>query len=136
MAEAENIAVVRRYFEEVYNQGNADVLPELVTDDYVDYGHADPGRGVQGAKDDLQGLQKIADQINYTIDTIIAAGDAVGCAWTGTMRHSGEAFGIQPTGKKLSYKGISIYKFRNGKIAETHNVQDFGSLFAQLKGEA
>ena len=135
MAQPENpnITVVRRYFEEVYNQGRADVLPELVTADYLDYGHAEPGKGVKGAQDDLNGLLSAFDQVHYTITDVVAAPDSVGAYWTGTMRHKADAFGIKATGKQVSYKGVSIYKFRDGKIAETHNVQDFGSVLEQLQ---
>jgi len=132
-AENPNVTVVRRYFDEVYNQGKEEILPELVTEDYIDYGHAEPGKGVEGAKQDLQLLLGGFDQVHYTIDGIIAAGDTVGAYWTGTMRHKAELMGIPATGKTVSYKGMSIYKFRDGKIAETHNVQDFASVFQQLQ---
>ncbi len=101
--------------------------------DYLDYGHATPGQGIEGAKADLDGLLSVFDQVHYTITSIIAAADTVGATWTGTMRHNAEAFGIAATGQQVSYKGMSIYKFRDGKITETHNVQDFASVKQQLQ---
>ena len=43
-----------QHFYDAYNNEDAAILNEIIADDYVDYGHEPPGRGLQGAKSDHQ----------------------------------------------------------------------------------
>ena len=53
--------------------------------------------------------------------------------WGGTMRYKGETPESPAAGKIVSYNGVSSYKFRDGKISETRNVQHFGSILSQIR---
>ncbi len=44
-------------------------------------------------------------------------------AYTGDP-HTGEMFGIAPTGNKITAKAVDIYRIVNGKLAEYWNVTD------------
>ncbi|MCJ7534916.1 MAG: ester cyclase, partial [Anaerolineales bacterium] len=46
----------------------------------------------------------------------------VSLAYTGT--HTGEMFGITPTGNKITTTAVDIYRIVNGKLAEYWNVTD------------
>lgn len=127
-----NKTVVRRFFDEVYNQGREEVIDELVTDDYRDYGHPTPGEGAEGAKQDLRGLRSAFSDISFTITALLADADRVAVYWTGSMRNTGPFFGNPTTGKHITYSGISLYRLRDGKISETRNVQDLASIQQQL----
>ncbi len=127
-----NKAVVRRFFDEVYNQGREDVIDELVTEDYRDYGHPTPGEGPEGAKQDLRGLRSAFTDITFTITTLLADSDRVAVYWTGSMKNTGSFFGNPATGKQVTYSGISLYGLRNERISETRNVQDLASILQQL----
>lgn len=127
-----NKIVVRRFFDEVYNQGHEEVIDELVTDDYRDYGHPTPGEGSEGAKQDLRGLRSAFSDIVFTVTALLADGDRVAAYWTGSMKNTGSFFGNPATGKHVTYSGISLYRLRNGRISETRNVQDLASIQQQL----
>lgn len=47
--EEDNKSVVKRFYEEVFNQGQEEVIDEIISPDYVDYGHEPPGKGPEGA---------------------------------------------------------------------------------------
>jgi predicted SnoaL-like aldol condensation-catalyzing enzyme len=47
MTEEENKAVVQRFYEEVFNQEQEEVLDELISPDYIDYGHEPPLQGIK-----------------------------------------------------------------------------------------
>ncbi|GAC1356838.1 MAG: hypothetical protein NVS2B12_26870 [Ktedonobacteraceae bacterium] len=83
-----NKALVRRYFEKVYNQKRQDVIDELVSADCRDYGHVPPGQGLEGARRDLRGRYSGFSEGRYTIASIIAEGDYVSAYWTGHLRHN------------------------------------------------
>ena len=59
-----------------------------------------------------------------TIEDIIAEGDKVWVrlAYTGT--HTGELFGLPPTGNKITAMAVDIYRIVDGKLAEYWNVTD------------
>ncbi len=130
--EEQNKLTVERFYEEVFNQGHEEVLDEIISPDYIDYGHNPPGRGVQGAKQDYRGATAIFSNTHYTIDELIATDDRVIARWTGTYTHSGDFAGIRATGQKVSMTGISIYKIANGKLVETRNAVNWMGLLQQL----
>jgi hypothetical protein len=44
--------------------------------------------------------------------------------------HQGEYMGLPPTGKSVTYDEIIIFRFVNGRVAETWGVVD---VFSQMK---
>jgi len=132
VSQEDNKAVVQRFYEEVFNQGREEVIDEIISPDYTDYGHNPPGRGPEGAKQDFRGATSVFSNTHYTIDELIATGDQVVARWTGTYIHSGEFAGIAATGKPVSLTGISIYRLANGQILETRNAVNWLGLLQQL----
>lgn len=130
--EEDNKAVVRRFYEEVFNQGREEVIDEIISPDYIDYGHEPPGKGVEGAKQDYRGATSVFSNTHYTIDELIATGDRVIVRWTGTYVHSGAFEGIPATGKSVWLTGISMYRASNGQIQETRNAVNWLGLLQQL----
>lgn len=130
--EEDNKAVVRRYYEEVFNQGREEVIDEIISPDYMDYGHEPPGKGPEGAKQDYRGATSVFTNTHYTIDETIATGDRVIVRWTGKYVHSGDFAGIKATGKPVSLTGMSIYRVANGQIQETRNAVNWLGLLQQL----
>ncbi len=132
MATETNKATVRRYYEQVYNQGNSNLLEELVSEDYVEHspfpGH---GQGAAGLKQRVETLQN-AFRANFTIEDMIAEGDKVVVRWTNRVVHRGEFMGIPPTGKSATISGIDIHVLRNGKMAEHWDQVDIIGLLQQL----
>lgn len=127
-----NENVIRRFFSEVYEQGHAETIPELVHADYRDYGHVPPGEGLQGARDDLAGLSAVFTDRRFTIDELMSDDSRVMARWTATMRHTGSLQGETPTGREVTMSGISIYELRDGRISATRNAQDVLGLIQQI----
>jgi SnoaL-like domain len=102
--------VVRAFFA-AYSEGRPERFDELVSQEYLDYGHTPPGRGPQGARDDYEHALKIAGGvISYEIDGLVARDGTVAAAWTGHL----------PNG--LDYHGLSLYLVVDGLLAETRHV--------------
>jgi hypothetical protein len=69
-----NKVVINRYFE-TYNSKNETIFDEIVSSDYIDHGQSaykgSPGRGIDGAKNDLRdSLDKLAE-LNYVVEQMI-----------------------------------------------------------------
>jgi ketosteroid isomerase-like protein len=81
---------VRAYFA-AYSEGRPDRFDELVSADYIDYGHTPPGRGPKGARDDYENAVDLAGGvIRYDIDALVARENTVAAAWTGRLESGSE----------------------------------------------
>ena len=126
-----NLTAVQRFYD-AYNKKQEAILSEVIADDYVDYGHEPPGRGVQGAKSDHQDIARAFADARFDIDEMFGSGDRVVVRWTLHATHTGPFAGIPPTQKKITVRGISLYRLLDGKITETRNLPDLLALFKQL----
>jgi hypothetical protein len=86
-----NKAVVKRYFE-AYNNKDEAVFDEIISSDYIDHGQSaymgSPGRGIDGAKNDLRYSLDKLDALNYVVEAIVASEaypDRVGCILEGII---------------------------------------------------
>lgn len=128
-----NLNAVQRFYD-AYNKKNEAILSEVIADDYVDYGHEPPGRGIQGAKSDYQEFTRAFADARFDIDEMFGSDDRVVVRWTLHATNTGpwERAGLSPTQKKAVVRGISLYRLRDGKITETRNQADLLALFKQL----
>jgi ketosteroid isomerase-like protein len=101
---------VRAFFA-AYSEGKAERFEDVVSPDYVDYGHTPPGRGPQGARDDYENAVTLAGGVlTYDIDALVLRDDTVAVAWTGHF----------PNGS--NFRGLSLYSVVEGRIAETRHA--------------
>jgi steroid delta-isomerase-like uncharacterized protein len=132
MSSETNKDTVRRYYEEIHNQGKTDGLKEIAMEDFVEHnpfpGH---GQGLAGFHQRVEMLQ-IAFTMNFTLEDIIAEGDKVVVRWTNHNVHHGPFMGFPATGKSAVASGIDIWLLRNGKLAEHWDVVDTWSVLQQL----
>ena len=126
-----NLSVVQRFYD-AYNKKDEAILNEVIANDYVDYGHQPPGRGLQGAKSDHQEFTRGFKDARFDIDEMFGSDDRVAVRWTVQGTHTGPFAGVSPTQKKITVHGISLYRLRDGKITETRNQPDLLALFTQL----
>ena len=103
-----NKAVVRRYIEEVVNQGHLERIPEFVAASYVE----------EKRRDEVAAFRAFPDQ-HASIEQMAAEGDLVMKRETVTGTHQGEFAGFAPTGQKLSVSQISVDRLVDGKIVQT-----------------
>lgn len=77
----ENKALVRRWFEEVWNKGRADAIDEMFAADGIAHGLADdsgsPLRGTDGFRVFHQKFRSAFPDLVVTVEDAIAEGDTV-----------------------------------------------------------
>ena len=89
MSAEDNKAVVRRLIDEVYNEGNLDVVDELVAPDIFDHAAVpEHQHGIDGFKHVMEWVRDISPDVHYKIDDIIAEGDKVGVRMTVSGTHT------------------------------------------------
>jgi len=122
-----NRAIIDRFYDAV-NTRKLDVFYEIVHPNFVNHG---------GATGDLVGPKALIDSLDPFLtampdwhvgkDYVIAQGDRVASRGTITGTHLGPFMGVPPSGKKLAWTGIIIYRIDDdGMIVE--RWQDFDAL--------
>ena len=129
----ENKALIRRFYEEVWNDKNLDAIDELVAADSVDH-ELPPGLppGREGAKAFVGMYLGAFPDTRITIEDIVAEGDRVVTRWSATGTHTGELMGIPATGKQINVTGLDINRISGGKSAEHWGQFDQMGLMQQL----
>jgi len=131
-----NKAIVRRFIQEVHDEGKFDVFNELFAADYVNHSAPFGANNRQAREQSLKAFRAGAPDLHVTIDDMIAEGDKVALRWTtrGTERGSVRTpLGVTPaTERAIDIPGINIFRIVNGKIAEEWIVWDTLSWAQQL----
>ncbi len=130
----ENKALVRRFIEEVWNNGNLDVIDELVAENHVDHDPAQAGApsGRQGMRAFVEMYRSAYPDTHLEIGEVIAEGDLVAMTWTATGTHQGELMGIAPTGRSVTVTGMGVDRISGGQIVESWANYDALGMLAQL----
>ena len=129
-----NKALVRRQFEEGWNQGNLSVADEIFALDYVPHNPAIPVviPGPEGYKQFAAMYRTVFPDIHFNVDNQIAEGDMVVTRFTITGTHQGELMGVPPTGKQVTVTGINIHRIADGKMVEGWSNTDILGMMQQL----
>lgn len=120
MSAESNTATVRRGIEECLNNGNMAVADEIFTPDFVFHTPAQPKPfyGPAGFKQYVTTIRSAFPNIRFTIEDIFADERRVVARWSAQLTHTGDFFGIPPTGNSATLTGIHVYHLRDGKIEE------------------
>jgi steroid delta-isomerase-like uncharacterized protein len=129
----ENKAIMRRYFD-VFDQGNIDLLDELLAPDYVNHTPATPDlpTGREGVKGVVSMFRSGMPDLRVVVEDMIAEGDKVATRYTLVGTHEGELFGVPPTGQRLSIKSMTVERVSEGRIREHWRVTDSLEMMQQL----
>lgn len=128
-----NRELVRRLIEEDLNVLDRSVAAEIIAPDFFDPTNP-PGmqHGLEGHNAIVELFHTAFPDVRWTIDDMLAEGDRVMVVLTMTGTHRGLFFGIEPTGKRVTVRGIHVLTIRDGKISEHQGVNDDLSFMRQL----
>ncbi len=134
MSEEDNKALIRRWFKEEVNEGNLTVVKDLFDPDVVvhDSQAGDRKGWEDGPKRAVEAFRTAFPDIHFTIENLITEDDKVVTRWTAHGTHQGQLQGLPPTGKRIQFTGIDIYRIADGRIAEVWISSDTLGLMQQL----
>jgi steroid delta-isomerase-like uncharacterized protein len=127
MLENENTAIVRRWFEEVWNQRRLETIDELFDAEGVAHDLGGQGATVKGPAAFRQAaafMQSAFGKIAVTIEDIFGVEDRVAVRLTSRMKHTGPLDNHPPTGAEVVVPIVCLVRLRNGKIVEGWNFWD------------
>jgi steroid delta-isomerase-like uncharacterized protein len=132
----ENKAIVRRWFDEVWNKGRAEAIEEMFADDGVVHGLSEdasqPLRGPTGFKPFFQKFREAFPDIQVIVEDTVAEGDKVAARCSVRGRHQSDSLGFAATEQPVEFTGVTIVRIANGKIVEAWNNFDFMAMYQQL----
>ena len=126
--------LVLRFYEEVWNRGNVDVALEVFAEDYVRH-DLRPTRAIPGGEGQrtiAEDFRRAFPDLRMSVDLILAEGDLVAARWTTTGTHTGPWADVPPTGKTMTFSGVNVFRFEDGKVVELWNHRDDLGLMQQL----
>lgn len=122
-----NKAAARRWTEEIWNHGDFSSAKEFVADDVrFQSNQIPPFDGLETLQETVSGLRAGFPDGRFTVDEMIAEGDAVVHRWTFRGTHGGEWLGIPATGKQVEVTGTATSHLEDGKIVD--HVADWDAL--------
>ena len=133
-----NEETMRRWFSEVWNQGDVSTIDELLDPNAIvdgllpDQTH----NGREKFKEFHRLLYSAFSDFDFTVDEVVSSGDHVTGSWHGTVLHSGTFQGREATGKRINMHGIFEGEIVGGKIITGSNKWNHDELLPQIDASA
>jgi predicted ester cyclase len=133
---ADNKALVRRFYEDVYVGWNMRVADEVLSPHFTSHDWPGGSAGPKAFRDYYKAMRSAVPDARYEVDDLIAEGDRVVVRWRLLGTHTGDFRGIAPTGRPIVLKGIAIYRVEGGKLMERWVVSDLHGLLEESRAAA
>jgi steroid delta-isomerase-like uncharacterized protein len=129
-----NKATVRR-LHDAMNSGDMELISKTIDevvepDVRIDTPLPIDATGAQALKQVWATLLRAYPDLHVAVEDLIAEGDKVACRNVVTGTHQGEYMGVPPTGRSVTYDEMFVFRFTDGRIAETWGVVD---VLAQMR---
>ena len=133
MSIEENKALVRRFMEEIVNEGNLELIDELIDTDFVNH-FPPPGTTPdrEGFKKHLSDIHTSFTRIRYVTEDLIAENDKVVIRGTFNAISKGGFRGASAVDREVIMTFTVILRFESGKIVERWGNADELALLTQL----
>ena len=135
MSVEENVALMRRWFKEVWNEGKTQTIHELLSPDAIGIGQLEDGNQLRGPAEFLPLVERIRGafpDINMVVEDAFGAEDKVVLRWSATMTHHGDHLGMPASGKRVRMTGITIARIRDKQIVEGWDNWDQLGMLKQI----
>ncbi|HTF26949.1 MAG TPA: ester cyclase [Candidatus Limnocylindria bacterium] len=131
---ADNKAVVRRLYEEVWNKRRLELVDEIISPSHAlhDPTLTDSSVGPDAYKRQVSRFIVGIPDLRFTIEDIVDEKEKLAVAWTISGTHTGEFMGIPATNKKVYVEGITINHIVDGKIMDSYVSWDTFGMMQQL----
>jgi predicted ester cyclase len=133
----EHIRTVRQALE-ISNTGDTSRVHEIISTQYFNHeSQIDPVRskmrGPEEFIDTVRALRHAITDLHYEEQEVFATRDKIAVVARVTGKHTGNFFVIPPSGNRISYQAVHIFRFgEDGKIVEHKAIRDDLSLMVQL----
>jgi steroid delta-isomerase-like uncharacterized protein len=128
-----NRAVIRRFYEELWNSWDLSVADEIVAPDVRFRGSLGTSlTGIDAFKRYVERILTAFPDWHNRIDELIAEGETVVARMTWSGTHRGDLLGVAPTGRHVTYVGAAIFRLEDARIQVAWVVGDTQELWRAL----
>ncbi len=131
----ENVNLMRRWFQEVWNEGRTQTIYELLAPDAVAVGELEDGGKLRGPEEFVAFAQRIRGafpDMKLVVEDVFGTEDKVVLRWSGTMTHLGDHLGMPATGKRVQITGITTARIAKKQIVEGWDNWDQLGMLKQI----
>jgi steroid delta-isomerase-like uncharacterized protein len=129
----ENRNIVLRYYEDLWNGWQVDLIDELIAPDIAFRGSLGlVARGRDAFRAYVATVRAAFPDFHNTVEELIVEGAKVAARLTYQGTHEGPVFEIAPTHRRVTYSGIALFRIASGQIADGYVMGDTLSLLRQL----
>lgn len=133
MMERDGEALVRRFYEELWNEWRLEVADKILAEDVRFRGTlGTTSQGRAEFKEYVQRVRAAFPDWHNRIDELFSAGDRVVARLTWTGTHQGQLGDLAPTGKFVTYVGVGLFTIARSDIAAAWIVGDTQELWRAL----
>ncbi len=133
----DNLGVLRRFMERVWNAGDLALTDEVLAETYTVY--SDPGDPWDGKtltrgefRERLTVSRAPFPDLQFELGDAVVDSDRVALSWTMRGTNTGPMAGRPATGRSIRVEGMTIYYFAGGRITGHRQVVDRLSVVQQL----
>jgi predicted ester cyclase len=128
-----NGSLIKRIFEEAFNQGNLAVVDELLAPGHQAHNaFGGAPSGPQGLKWQIVMFRSAFSDLHCTVEEEIEEDDRFSAHWTMRGTHKGSFLGNPPTGRPVTVLGIIFARTENGRMIEDWTLIDQLGILQQL----
>lgn len=133
-------AIVRRFFEEVWNNGRFEFIDEMYAENFTLHalwqntalGGSGETSGKEAAKEVIKRWRDGFPDVHISVEDQIVEGDVVTSRHVFSGTNESPFQGIPPTGRHGAVSGITMTKVVDGKITDAWTMWDVVSLMRQM----
>ena len=133
MLEEANTKTVRNFYEFMDKQDSTSLEKIIGKDFALFFGSSEEPISYNQIKPLIKEVYVAFPDYKHEIEIIFASGQYVTVKVDHIGTHSNTYMGIQPTGKKVSYKSIFIFTLEDGLITDVHGMEE--DLAALIKAK-
>ena len=125
--------LIERLHTELFSSGDLATLDRFFAPDVVSH-DMPPGfpQGIEGVRLFFSAFREGMPDVGVRIDDIVVEDDRAAVATMIEGTHTGTLMGIEPTGRRISVRGIDMVRVADGRIVEHRGLTDTVGLLRQL----
>lgn len=128
-----NIEMYSSTWDAIINQGKIDLIKEEnFTADITLVSSPENIVGIDAFKAYYNNYITGFSNVSFTIEDIFGQGDKIVKHWRFKGTHTGEFFGIPPTGREVDVDGVTLVRMKDGRIAQEQDFMDNYVFLIQL----
>ena len=128
-------SVAAKVITYVLNDGNLGAIDQIFGRGFIDHNK------LNGQQDGIEGMKQFVDRFKsafpdstVTPDVSLAENDKAAVRWTATGTHRGMFLGIPPTGKKIKFSSIHLFRIAQNQVVEKWGYWPVAETLQQLSG--